>query len=109
MPAAPPNTKTINSASITPMAPNAICNAPRTLTCVSMRRDSTRMPTADELTSQQRAQWSAAAAGWERWDGWFDRNSGNLAQWLCDAAGLKAGDTALDLACGAGQPSSTAA
>ena len=67
------------------------------------------MPTADELTNQQRAQWSAAAAGWERRGDWFDRNSGNLAGWLCDAAGLKPGDTALDLACGAGQPSATAA
>jgi SAM-dependent methyltransferase len=67
------------------------------------------MPTADELTNQQKAQWSGAAAGWERRGDWFDRNSGNLAAWLCDAAGLEPGDTALDLACGAGQPSATAA
>src|SRR5258708_39287172 len=67
------------------------------------------MPTADKLTNQQKAQWSAAAAGWERSGDWFDRNSGNLAGWLCDAAGLKPGDTVLDLACGSGQPSSTAA
>ena len=67
------------------------------------------MPTADELTGQQKAQWSAAATGWERWGDWFDRNSGNLAGWLCDAAGIKPGQTVLDLACGAGQPSATAA
>ena len=67
------------------------------------------MPTADELTHQQKALWSAAALGWERWGDWFDRNSGNLAGWLCDGAGLKPGHTALDLACGAGQPSATAA
>ena len=67
------------------------------------------MPTSDELTSAQKAQWSAAAAGWERWGDWFDRNSGNLAAWLCDAAGMKPGDRVLDLACGAGQPSATAA
>jgi SAM-dependent methyltransferase len=67
------------------------------------------MPTADELTSQQKAQWSAAAAGWERQGDWFDRNSGNLAGWLCDAAAIKPGDHVLDLACGAGQPSATAA
>ncbi len=67
------------------------------------------MPTADELTIQQKTQWSAAAAGWERWGDWFDRNTGNLAGWLCDAAGLKPGHTVLDLACGAGQPSATAA
>jgi len=67
------------------------------------------MPTPDEITNQQKAQWSAAAAGWERWGGWFDRNSGGLAEWLCDAAAIKPGQTVLDLACGAGQPSSTAA
>lgn len=67
------------------------------------------MPTANEITQQQRAQWSAAALGWERWGDWFDRNSGNLAGWLCDAAGMKPGDTVLDLACGSGQPSATAA
>lgn len=67
------------------------------------------MPTADELTRQQKAQWSAAAAGWERWGEWFDRNSGGLAGWLCDAAGLKPGHRVLDLACGSGQPASTAA
>lgn len=67
------------------------------------------MPTADEITNQQKAQWSAAAAGWERRSEWFDRNSGNLAGWLCDAAGMKPGDVVLDLACGSGQPSATAA
>jgi SAM-dependent methyltransferase len=67
------------------------------------------MPTADEITNQQKAQWSAAAGGWERRSEWFDRNSGNLAEWLCDAAGMKPGDLVLDLACGSGQPSATAA
>ena len=67
------------------------------------------MPTADELTNQQKAQWSAAAAGWEKWGDWFDRNSGNLAGWLCDAAGMKPGQTVLDLACGSGNPAVTAA
>jgi ubiquinone/menaquinone biosynthesis C-methylase UbiE len=67
------------------------------------------MPTADELTTQQKAQWNAAALSWERQGDWFDRNTGNLADWLCDAAGLQPGHTALDLACGSGQPSATAA
>ena len=67
------------------------------------------MPTSDELTNQQKTQWSAAALGWERWGDWFDRNSGDLAGWLCDAAGITPGQTVLDLACGSGQPSSTAA
>ena len=67
------------------------------------------MPTANELTAQQKAQWSAAAAGWERWGDWFDRHSGNLAGWLCDAAAIKPGQTVLDLACGSGNPAATAA
>ena len=67
------------------------------------------MPTSDELTNQQKTQWSAAALGWERWGDWFDRNSGDLAGWLCDTAGITPGQTVLDLACGSGQPSSTAA
>jgi len=53
------------------------------------------MPTADELTTQQKAQWNAAALSWERQGDWFDRNTGNLADWLCDAAGLQPGHTAL--------------
>jgi SAM-dependent methyltransferase len=60
------------------------------------------MPTTDELTVQQKNQWSAAAAGWERSGDWFERNSGDLAGWMCDAAGVRAGHRVLDLACGAG-------
>ena len=46
---------------------------------------------------------------WEHSSDWFDRNSGDLAGWLCDAAGMKPGLTVIDLACGSGQPSATAA
>jgi enediyne biosynthesis protein CalE5 len=67
------------------------------------------MPTADELTQQQKAQWSAAAAGWERQDGWFEQHSKDLSGWLCDAAGIGPGMHTLDVACGAGQPAATAA
>jgi ubiquinone/menaquinone biosynthesis C-methylase UbiE len=67
------------------------------------------MPTAEELTNQQKAQWSAAAPGWERSSDWFEQNSGDLAGWLCDAAGLRPGQQALDVACGSGQPAMTAA
>lgn len=60
------------------------------------------MATAQELTEQQKAQWSAAASGWERWGGWFERQSGNLSGWMCDAAGVGPGSRVLDLACGPG-------
>jgi enediyne biosynthesis protein CalE5 len=67
------------------------------------------MATAEELTKQQRAQWSAAAAGWERRDGWFEQQSQDLSGWLCDAAGIGPGMRTLDVACGAGEPAATAA
>jgi SAM-dependent methyltransferase len=67
------------------------------------------MPSTDDLTKQQKAQWSAAASGWERHEDWFERNIGDLAGWLCDAAAMRPGDQVLDVACGSGQPSATAA
>jgi len=67
------------------------------------------MTTIDSVTQQQRALWSAAAPGWERSADWFEKNSGGLAQWLCDAAGIRAGMRVLDVACGSGNPAATAA
>ena len=67
------------------------------------------MATAEELTKQQKMQWSAAAAGWERQDGWFEQHNRDLSGWLCDAAGIGRGMHTLDVACGAGQPAVTAA
>ena len=67
------------------------------------------MATIDEVTAQQRAQWSAAAAGWERSGDWFEKHSGGLAEWLCDAAGIRPDMRALDVACGSGNPATTAA
>jgi SAM-dependent methyltransferase len=67
------------------------------------------MPTPQELTEQQKTQWSAAASGWERYGDWFERNSGNLSEWLCDAAGVGPGSRVLDLACGPGPTAAVAA
>src|SRR5258708_10563902 len=67
------------------------------------------MPSAEELTEQQKAQWSAAAAGWERQDGWFEQHSRDLSGWLCNAARVGRGMHTLDVACGAGQAAATAA
>ncbi|MBI1798204.1 MAG: hypothetical protein HYR73_00790, partial [Candidatus Eisenbacteria bacterium] len=66
------------------------------------------MPNTEELTEQQKSQWSAAASGWERWDDWFEHNSRELSEWLCGAARLAPGRQVLDLACGSGQPAATA-
>ena len=62
------------------------------------------MPTPNELTQQQKVQWSAAAAGWEKWDAWFERNTKDLSEWLCRAAAVAPGKRILDVACGCGHP-----
>lgn len=67
------------------------------------------MPANDELLEQQKANWTKAAPGWERWGDWLEGQSRDLTTWLCDAAGLEPGRRALDLACGSGQPAATAA
>jgi ubiquinone/menaquinone biosynthesis C-methylase UbiE len=68
-----------------------------------------RMPTSDEVLLQQKAQWSAAASGWERWDDWLQDTMRDLTDWLCRAAKLGAGQQVLDVACGSGHPAATAA
>jgi ubiquinone/menaquinone biosynthesis C-methylase UbiE len=67
------------------------------------------MASADEQRQQQKDLWSAAAPGWERRDAWFDRQSRVLTEWLLAQAGVAAGKRVLDLACGSGQPSLSAA
>src|SRR4051794_10632336 len=72
-------------------------------------REMTSVPTSDDITTQQRQHWGGAASGWERHADWFDRNMGETATWLCDAAAIHPGQHVLDVACGAGQPAMTIA
>ncbi len=67
------------------------------------------MTTMDEQRKLQKQQWSAVATAWDRWYDWFEGNTGSLNDWLCAQAGLAPGHKVLDLACGSGQPSLTAA
>lgn len=67
------------------------------------------MGTGEPLKAQQRDQWSAAASAWERNDAWLEEHLGVLSRKLCDDAKISAGQQVLDLACGAGEPSSIAA
>ena len=67
------------------------------------------MSTVMDQKERQKAQWSAAAAGWDRWFDWYARAFGPLMEWCCDAAGLAPGDRVLDLACGSGLPALLAA
>ena len=54
-------------------------------------------------------QWSSAAAAWEKSFDWYTENFAPLMDWMCDAAGITEGSRVLDLGCGSGQPSLTAA
>jgi len=64
------------------------------------------MPTAEEIKSTQRSQWAGAAAAWDKWFEWNERNVGGaMARWCCDALQLTPGMRVLDIACGTGSPS----
>jgi ubiquinone/menaquinone biosynthesis C-methylase UbiE len=58
----------------------------------------------DDLKTQQRNVWAAAAPGWERWSPWFRERMRPATEWLCEAVGAGAGMTIVDVACGVGDP-----
>jgi ubiquinone/menaquinone biosynthesis C-methylase UbiE len=62
------------------------------------------MSHTDELKTQQKNNWAAAAPGWERWAPWFRERMRPATEWLCEAAGAKPGMTIVDVACGVGDP-----
>jgi ubiquinone/menaquinone biosynthesis C-methylase UbiE len=59
---------------------------------------------ADELKTQQKNIWAAAAPGWERWAPWFLERMRPATEWICEAAGASPGMTIVDVACGVGDP-----
>lgn len=65
--------------------------------------------TAEELQERQRNLWGAAAPAWERWYTFQESHARRVNEWLCRSTSLSAGKTVLDLACGSGEPSLTAA
>jgi SAM-dependent methyltransferase len=42
--------------------------------------------------------------GWEKWNEWYRREWRPVMEWMARESGAKPGDTALDVACGSGQP-----
>jgi SAM-dependent methyltransferase len=58
----------------------------------------------DEIKKRQRAQWDASAPGWKKWERKFIHNLQPLTDMLVRNAGIKAGYSVLDLACGTGEP-----
>jgi SAM-dependent methyltransferase len=67
------------------------------------------MPSANRIKEQQRKHWNVTADGWAAWLEWIERNFGCVTEWLRGAACWKPGARILDVACGAGYPSLTAA
>lgn len=67
------------------------------------------MATLEEQKQQQRAQWSASAPGWEKYAGWLEEQLGAVSERMLDAIRVGVGTRMLDLACGSGEPSVTAA
>jgi SAM-dependent methyltransferase len=64
---------------------------------------------AEEFRAKQRDQWNGAAAGWNEWSEFMDEHTGAVSEGLVERAGIKEGDRVLDVACGYGEPSLTAA
>jgi SAM-dependent methyltransferase len=64
---------------------------------------------AAEFRDKQRDQWDGAAAGWNKWSDFIDKHAGMVSERLVEMAGIKEGDRVLDVACGYGEPSLTAA
>ena len=58
----------------------------------------------DDPKAAMKASWGAAAEGWDRWFAWYERNFAPVIGWCCDGIDAQPGLSALDIACGTGQP-----
>ena len=59
--------------------------------------------------AQQRAGWSSAAAGWEKWVEVFEEGGRAISDRMVELAGIDSGDRVLDIASGPGDPGLVAA
>jgi enediyne biosynthesis protein CalE5 len=62
-----------------------------------------------EFREKQRDQWNGAAAGWNEHSDFMDKYAGVVSERLVEMARVMTGDRVLDVACGYGEPSLTAA
>ena len=51
----------------------------------------------------------STAPGWEKWAAWNEQQQRLIIEWMVDHAGIRAGQTVLDIASGVGQPALEAA
>ena len=72
----------------------------------SSRRYPKKLATAhqDEIKKRQLNDWNLAAPGWKKWEKRFLQNLQPLTEVLINSAGIKPGDSVLDLATGTGEP-----
>ena len=66
-------------------------------------------PEAAEFREGQRNQWNTAATGWEKWSDLIDSGAAHISERMVELAGVQPGSRVLDVACGRGEPSLTAA
>jgi SAM-dependent methyltransferase len=62
-----------------------------------------------EFREAQRKQWNTASRGWKKWSEQIDAAASHISERLVELAGVQTGSRVLDVACGYGEPSLTAA
>jgi SAM-dependent methyltransferase len=68
-----------------------------------------KTPDPVEFREGQRTQWNTAATGWRKWNDLIDAYSSPISERLVELAEVQPGSRVLDVACGYGEPSLTAA